>query len=353
MKQIIESGDVSLNPGPVKYPCCMCGKAVAKTHRAIQCASCDKWCHIGERCGKVKLLDYQKFTKDATNNLKWYCPLCKTQENTLGCPPSLGPLHNHQQQQQEVESRPSTNPVESPEYEFTYSKLLQEIQGFGKANLKIGHVNVNGLMTLSKLQEIKLLLSTTKFDIMGITETKFTGTIKDEELDINGYKFVRKDRRDEDGGGGCMLYYQESLDVTENIKLFPAELDTLEAIWVEFKLHSQRLLLSVMYRSQKHVDIYETLDKQLEYIWEKRKNIHIIGDLNSDLLLKSKSEEQTTYGRKLLKALRNYGLVNVIKQPTRVTASTKSHIDLSIVSEKEKVLKSGVFETGIADLRLN
>ena len=78
VKQIIESGDVSLNPGPVKYPCCMCGKAVEKTHRAIQCNSYDKWCHIGERCGKVKLLDYQKFTKDVTNNLKWYCPLCKT-----------------------------------------------------------------------------------------------------------------------------------------------------------------------------------------------------------------------------------------------------------------------------------
>ena len=109
---------------------------------------------------------------------------------------------------------------------------------------------------------------------MGITETKFTGKIKDEELDIKGYTFVRKDRKKEDGGGGCMLYYQESLDVTENIKLFPAELDTLEAIWVEFSLHSQRLLLSVMYRSQKHVDFYETLDKQLEHIWEKRKNIH-------------------------------------------------------------------------------
>ena len=50
-------------------------------------------------------------------------------------------------------------------------------------------------MTLSKLQEIKLLLSTTKFDIMGITETKFTGKIKDEELDIDGYTFVRKDRK--------------------------------------------------------------------------------------------------------------------------------------------------------------
>ena len=79
-----------------------------------------------------------------------------------------------------------------------------------------------------------------------------------------------------------------------------------------------------MYISQKHVDFYETLDKQLEYIWEKRKNIHIIGDLNSDLLFKGKSEEETTYGRKLLKVLENYGLVNVIKQPSRVTASTKS-----------------------------
>ena len=57
--------------------------------------------------------------------------------------------------------------------------------------------------------------------------------------------------------------------------------------------------------------------------------------------------------RKLLNVLRNYGLVNVIKQPTRVTASTKSLIDLSTVSEKEKVLKLGVFETGIADHRLN
>ena len=93
-----------------------------------------------------------------------------------------------------------------------------------------------------------------------------------------------------------------------------------------------------MYRTQKHVDFYETLDKQLEYKWEKQKNIHIIGDLNSDLLLKGKSEEETTYGRKLLKVLRNYGLVNVIKQSIRVTASTKSLIDLSIVSEKEKVL---------------
>ena len=66
----------------------------------------------------------------------------------------------------------------------------------------LGHINVNGLMTLNKLQEVKLLFSTTKFDIMGITKTKFTGKIKDEELDIEGYKFVRNDREKEDGGGG-------------------------------------------------------------------------------------------------------------------------------------------------------
>ena len=64
-----------------------------------------------------------------------------------------------------------------------------------------------------------------------------------------------------------MLYYQESIDVTENLKLFPAELDTLEAIWVEFKyIHKDYYCLLCI---ETHVDFYETLDKQVEYIWEK------------------------------------------------------------------------------------
>eukprot|EP00058_Branchiostoma_floridae_P006390 XP_002591878.1 hypothetical protein BRAFLDRAFT_89393 [Branchiostoma floridae] len=45
---LILSGDVQKNPGPVKYPCGGCGRAVATTHRALQC---DTWGGQGQGGG--------------------------------------------------------------------------------------------------------------------------------------------------------------------------------------------------------------------------------------------------------------------------------------------------------------
>jgi hypothetical protein len=43
---ILCSGDISLNPGPIKYPCGKCYKPVAKNHRAIFCEVGNQWWHI-------------------------------------------------------------------------------------------------------------------------------------------------------------------------------------------------------------------------------------------------------------------------------------------------------------------
>ena len=40
--KVILSGDVQENPGPVNNPCSVCGRAVAKNHRAIECDKCQK-----------------------------------------------------------------------------------------------------------------------------------------------------------------------------------------------------------------------------------------------------------------------------------------------------------------------
>ena len=77
--RILLSGDISLNPGPVRWPCSVCGKAVATNHRAIQCDNCDKWCHISRKCGNVSLKDCRKFMNDSINSLRWYCPPCTNQ----------------------------------------------------------------------------------------------------------------------------------------------------------------------------------------------------------------------------------------------------------------------------------
>ncbi|KAL9972248.1 hypothetical protein ACROYT_G018519 [Oculina patagonica] len=185
----------------------------------------------------------------------------------------------------------------SEDDEYPYEMLKNEISA-GRGFLKTAHINVNGILTKSKLDEIRLLLRTTGLDILGITESKLTNDVKDEDLDIAGYKFIRRDRPCEDGGGGCLLYYMEDMHLTENPRFLPHDIDNLEAIWVDILFHSQRLALSVMYRPPKDMSFYDTLDKQLQY-------------------------------------------------------DTRSLIDLSISSNKSKIKKAGTFDTGIADHRLN
>ena len=78
------------------------------------------------------------------------------------------------------------------------------------------------------------------------------------------------------------------MDVDESPKLFSLEMPNLEAIWTELTMHSQKLLVSVMYRPPKQPTFYENFEKQSEQIWGKTKNILTVGDLNADLLFKGK-----------------------------------------------------------------
>ena len=124
----------------------------------------------------------------------------------------------------------------------------------------MAHINVDGLLTRSELQEVKILFSETKFDMLGIT--KLSSPTADEELNIDKYKFVRRDRMKEDGGGGCLLHYNEYMDVDESPNLFSLEMPNLEAIKTESTMWSQKLLVSVMYRPPKPTTFYDNFEKQ-------------------------------------------------------------------------------------------
>ena len=64
------------------------------------------------------------------------------------------------------------------------------------------------------------------------------------------------------------------------------------------------------------------------------------------------SEADTLEGRNLLQKLNQYMLSNVIKEPTMITNTTRTLLDLVITSDRNKISNAGTHETGIADHRL-
>ena len=80
----------------------------------------------------------------------------------------------------------------------------------------------------------------------------------------------------------------------------------------------------------------------------RRKNILLMGDFNADLLSESYSELNSE-GKRFSKILASFDLHNVIAQPTRITSSSNTLIDLVITSNTSKIVNSGVYDPGMSD----
>ena len=69
---LILAGDVELNPGPTKYPCTVCKKAVRSNQHGLCCNGCELWTHA--KCCGIAEGEYQRMARLET--FSWRCPLC-------------------------------------------------------------------------------------------------------------------------------------------------------------------------------------------------------------------------------------------------------------------------------------
>ena len=192
-------------------------------------------------------------------------------------------------------------------------------------------MNVDRL--LYRFAEVKQLLDETRLDILAITETKLDSNTSDSEVNVEGYITARKDRNKH--GIGVLIYYRDNIITYNEDKL--GKHQELEALWINVCCQSQMWLIGCVYRPPDKHSFYTIFDDVLAKIWMKRKNIVILEDLNSDLIMKGKSKEDMYLGRRLLKILNPYGLKNVINQPTRIAEKSQTIIDLIITSSPEKI----------------
>ena len=320
---IILSGDVSLNPGPVRHPCSSCLKPVAKNHRAILCDNCDLWAHI--KCENISTKIYAEMA-NSNKQLNFICSSCIL--NQLPFPEGF--MINDEESQ-----------VTSTQKDFSFlDDDMDELKN--TRGLKIAHLNTNGL--LSKLDYLKIMLNGTFFDIFAVSETKLDANILDDEIKIDGYVSYRLDRNRH--GGGVLFYVNNQLES----HLFKHLTDSkYESLWIKVCLDKTKpIFLSVVYRPPSKGSDLESTDQLCAYLKEcdsklpQIKEVFICGDFNCNMM------SRYALSSKIKDLCSSLSLKQLIEEPTRVTPHSSTLLDL-IMTNSVNISKAGVIDPGVSD----
>ena len=320
---IILSGDVSLNPGPVRHPCSSCLKPVAKNHRAILCDNCDLWAHI--KCENISTKIYAEMA-NSNKQLNFICSSCIL--NQLPFPEGF--MINDEESQ-----------VTSTQKDFSFlDDDMDELKN--TRGLKIAHLNTNGL--LSKLDYLKIMLNGTFFDIFAVSETKLDANILDDEIKIDGYVSYRLDRNRH--GGGVLFYVNNQL---ESHLLKHLTDSKYESLWIKVCLDETKpIFLSVVYRPPSKGSDLESTDQLCAYLKEcdsklpQIKEVFICGDFNCNMM------SRYALSSKIKDLCSSLSLKQLIEEPTRVTPHSSTLLDL-IMTNSVNISKAGVIDPGVSD----
>ena len=131
-------------------------------------------------------------------------------------------------------------------------------------------LNINSI--LKHLYEIKIFLDEKKLHIMGLNETKLDSSIGDDEISIEGYSLVRKDRNTH--GGGVALYVHNDIPFIKRLDLACE----LESIFIEVKLPFIKPF------------IVTALPRPLEYLLRYS---NLLITCSTDLMMKTRNTSQS------------------------------------------------------------
>ena len=302
-----ESSPLLFNIHTPCIKCEICSKGIRKRQTSSACHACGNMFH--SQC----LLDYFKDRSE-----KLFCKLCNTTEDTTK-PTALSQGVN--------------------------VSIYQELNDFLKARgMKFFHQNVNGLF--QKLDQLNILFQETKknIHIFGITESHLDKNFINSQFHIDGYEFIRKDRKSGKGGGvACFIRNDINWQRRQDL-----ECDEIESIWIEIFIEKSRsILLSIIYRPPDtskylHKNFKEIFDDTITTALAENKESILMGDINCNFLKRDNNTEiKDIFSRN--------GLKQVIKNPTRTTSSSKTLIDIIATTHENIIQKQAVFGNSLSD----
>ena len=170
-----------------------------------------------------------------------------------------------------------------------------------------------------------------------INETRLDGSISDQEVKVEGYDVIRCDRTVNGRFGGGVCFYIRS-DINYAVR---EDLNNqlLEILSIEIrKPNSKPFVVTSWYRPpNSSPNLFPHLDTLLGCLDSEHVEHYFIGDMNCDLL-----SSDNIHVRAVLSITEMYGLKQLIDEPTRITPSTSTLIDLIFTSHQDNIICSGV-----------
>ena len=207
--------------------------------------------------------------------------------------------------------------------------------------------NLNSVAShnFSKIQSLVAYNCIHKFDIICLSESYLNSETlsSDSNLQIPGYNFARMDHPSNTKRGGVCLYYKCSLP----LKVIDVSY-LQECINFEVKIGDKTCNFVSLYRSPSQTkDKFENFVKNLELNLGHIANkslflIIVLGDFNAEMQGWYHNDITTFEGCKVDIATSQFGLSQIVKEPTHILSNSASCTDLIFTSQPNLVMHSGV-----------
>ena len=340
---LLLSSDVHPNPGPRakpkwKYPCGSCSNPVRSNQRGIFCDNCKFWWH--QKCAPD--MTVEQYNQLGASTDLWFCPVCTSTSTTPDTSSDCDQCQNFSCNKCLSGFLPFSDcdinsTSDTDNCDITFDPDDNSFDCFSRKGLHFLHINARSL--LPKISELKLLVHKTKVAVLSITETWLDSTVTDNEVALDGYSIIRKDRN-RNGGGVCM-YIRQDLAYNPRDDL---NSDNLESVWCEILLNKTKpIIVGTVYRPPSQTNFLQFFELTLTKL-RSDLEVYILGDLNICFLHKASS-----FCRSYINVLDLFGLTQIINSATRMTQHSASLLDHIICNQKEKICYSGVLTFGLSD----
>ena len=213
-------------------------------------------------------------------------------------------------------------------------------------NLKIAHLNVRSIKNREHYILAKELAIKIKFDIFTISESWLDNTVTDIEVEIPGYNIFRLDQLTKAGGGVCAFvsdrFKVERLDDLSSISPFG-----LHQLWLKVQVRNcKSFIICIVYRPPTtNLNCFdEDLSRTTISALSLNKDIYMLGDLKCNVLNHNDAASQA-----LLNFCTAFNLTQMINQPTRISETSTTLIDVILASNTDLVKEARVLPCSISD----